>query len=237
MGMIQRSVCLLTALLMAPFVQAQDAGLPIIPEDIAAEFQAIGRLGNGAFRVRQGCTATLIAPNLIVTAAHCAAETGQSGRVFAAGWSRGDYIAASGTSLEIRHPAYALDGEHNPRFDIALTVLETPMTDVEPIPLGNLEAGDLYGTDAAILGYHRRTPHLLTGDFDCPISRFAEGLLLVGCQVINGNSGGPLLNQTAGGEWQIIGIVSSQFLEGAIVVEIPEWLRGEVATYRLDETQ
>ncbi|KMK68507.1 serine protease [Puniceibacterium sp. IMCC21224] len=212
-------------------VAAEIEALPPLADEIAAQFPAIGRLGHGGFRTQQGCTATLIAPNLIVTAAHCVAETGHSGRVFVAGWSRGDYIAARDSKREMRHPAYALDGTHHPRNDVALVVLDSPIDDVTPIPLGRVEEGGLHGTEVALIGYHRKTPHLLSGDFNCAATQFAVGLVYVGCPVINGNSGGPVLRENKDGAWQVVGVVSSQRGGGAIAVELPIWLRREVAAH------
>ena len=217
---------------MAPSpLAAQNNALPPLTDEIAAQFTAIGRFGQSGFRERQGCTATLIAPDLVVTAAHCASPNGTSERVFVAGWSRGDYIDASGTQNEIRHPAYATNGPHDPRNDIALIVLRNPIENVPPIPLSNKDEGEITGTQVALIGYHRQTPHLLSGDFTCPITDFSVGLFQVGCPVINGNSGSPVLNQTEDGTWQIVGVVSSQFGATAIVVDVPDWLRNEVANH------
>jgi hypothetical protein len=51
----------------------------------------------------------------------------------------------------------------------------------------------------------------------------------VGCPVINGNSGGPVLSQSEDGSWQVVGVVSSQIGAGAIAVQLPYWLRREMA--------
>ncbi len=214
-----------------PPVAAQQSALPPLADEIAARFPAIGRLGHAGFRVKQGCTATLIAPDLVVTAAHCVSDNGHSSNIFVAGWSRGDYIAARASRRELPHPAYGLTGVHNPRNDVALIILDSPIREVAPIPLGQVEHSALYNTEVALIGYHRKTPHLLSGDFTCPVTRYAAGLLHVGCRVINGNSGGPVLNKTAQGDWQVVGVVSSQLDGGAIVVELPDWLRRAVAAH------
>lgn len=208
---------------------AQQPSLPPLADEVAAQFPAIGRLGKAGFRIMQSCTATLIAPSLIVTAAHCAAKSGHSGNVFVAGLSRGNYIAARQSDTEIRHPAYALIGTHSPHNDIALIVLDSPIVDVTPIPLGFVEDDKLYGKNVALIGYHQQTPHLLSGDFSCPVTHFDLGLMHVGCPVINGNSGGPVLSQSEDGSWQVVGVVSSQIGAGAIAVQLPYWLRREMA--------
>lgn len=211
-------------------VAAQDLFLPPLTPEVAAQFSAIGRLGVAGFAT-QGCTATLIAPDLVITAAHCASENGHSERIFAAGWSHGEYITSRAFKREMRHPAYGPDGRHGPRNDVALIVLESAINDVQPIPLGDVEEGALDGTQAALIGYHRKNPDMLSGDFACPVIRFAVGLLHVGCPVINGNSGAPLLAPAKDGGWQVVGVISSRLGAGAIAVELPDWLRREVAAH------
>lgn len=208
--------------------QGRTQALPPLPDAVAAEFPAIGRLGQAGFRTRQGCTATLVAPQLIVTAAHCVSAKGESNSVFVAGWSRGDYIAARETGPQVRHPAYGLSG--GPDHDLAYVVLDSPIEDVTPIPLARQEAGSLMDREVALIGYHRQTPHILSGDFACPVSYFRPGLYFVGCPVINGNSGAPIMTQTEAGDWQVVGIISSRLPGGAIAVELPDWLFDEIAT-------
>ncbi|WP_417525565.1 trypsin-like serine peptidase [Marinovum sp.] len=202
-------------------------------DEIAAQFPAIGRLGHAGFRTKQACTATLIAPDLVLTAAHCVSEDGVSGRVFVAGWSRGDYVAARASKSEIRHPAYAVKGKPLITNDVALVVLESPMEEVTPLPLATQEEDAWDATEVALLGYHRRTPHLLSGDFTCPATRLGARLVHVGCPVIDGNSGSPVLSQAAQGGWQVVGVVSSRQGSGAIAVELPSWLRRTVAAHLL----
>ena len=234
-----RSLSIIAGLVLAlglfsPPVLAQDAStlrraLPPLDAQIAAQFPAIGRLGSDRFQVRQGCTATLIAPTLILTAGHCASKSGHSGREYFAGWYDGNFVAARHTALEIRHPAYSLDGVHRPNNDIALIVLDGPIEGVTPIPLGNVAHDALEGTDVALLGYHRRNPDRISGSFSCPVSFFGEGLYKVGCPVANGNSGAPILSQTEDGDWMVVGVVSSTLPGAAVVVEVSDWLRREVA--------
>lgn len=174
-----------------PPAAAQQETLPPQADEIAARFPAIGRLGHAGFRTRQGCTATLIAPDLIATAAHFASDAGHSGRVFVAGWSRGDYVAARGTMSEIRPPAYGLDGSNAPGM-MWLWSCWTARWKASTRWLGKPEEAAVDQSEVALIGHLRKPPHLPSGDFNCPVKRLGPGLMHVGCPVINGNSGGPL---------------------------------------------
>lgn len=223
---------LLCALLGSAELAAQSTALPILPPETRAEFAAVGRFGKAGFKSKQVCTATLIAPDLVLTAAHCVPASGAAENVFVAGWDRGDYLAFSPTAQEIRHPAYRGIRQHTPHNDIALAVLENPITDVAPLPLAAPDRTDLSGATLALVGYHGKTPHLLTGALDCPGTRFDAGLIRVACPVIGGNSGGPLLRRTDAGDWEIVGVVSSRNAGTAIGVDLLPWLREQIAQHR-----
>jgi hypothetical protein len=53
---------------------AQETSLLLLSDEIAANFPAIGRLGKVGFCDRRICKASLIALDLIATAAHCVSE-------------------------------------------------------------------------------------------------------------------------------------------------------------------
>lgn len=223
-----RSLALFTALLCSPAF-AQEA-LPPLPPEVRAEFTAVGRFGQAGFKRMEVCTATLIAPDLALTAAHCVSSSGKSDRVFVAGWDRGSYAAFSKSALEIRHPDFGIQTENIATADIALVALETPIADPAPLPLAapgsGLEAGEV-----ALLGYHRNTPHLLSGDLACPARPFENGLIRVDCPVVGGNSGGPVLRKTAPG-WEIIGVVSARHYGTAVVVALPPWLYEAIESHK-----
>jgi len=214
-----------------PSVTAQEQALPPLDAEVAAEFHAIGRLGYAGYRTKQSCTGTLIAPDLIMTAAHCVSGTGRSENVFIAGWSRGNYIASRKSKLEIRHPDYSEHDTQRVKNDVALVVLNGPIEDVAPIPLGEVKEDALTDTDVALIGYHRKTPHMLSGDFNCPVTFSGMELMHVGCPVTKGNSGGPILRSTEHGVWEVVGVVSSQNGDEAVAVKLPDWLRREVAAH------
>jgi trypsin len=173
----------------------------------------------------QFCGGSVIAPQLVMTAAHCVSDGSAEGLSVSVGstdWTAGTEIPVTEV---IVHPDY----DQAPSADVAVLRLAAPAP-VEPIALAGpgddgLEAA---GRPAVVSGWGSQTPFIgqvppldnalyeveLTvvadDDFQCgtdsPADQVcASDLLEDSCQ---GDSGGPLFADLPGGEVQI-GIVSS----------------------------
>ena len=187
-------------------VAAQDAppSLPGIigPDDRqsipSAEWpwSAIGRINRAGVA---HCTGTLIAPNQVLTTAHCLYDWQRrrwpppSSLHFLAGYSRDAYLAHRRGSELVLAPGYRPTREPDlsaAADDLAILVLNAPI-DIRPLPLD--------GTDTAgrvvQAGYSQDRAHILSIDEGCRVVGPTLGgrLLLHDCDATRGDSGSPLL--------------------------------------------
>ena len=235
LGRAARTLVTLLALALPGPLAAQDpetrmmtpreGELPALARDRLSDWEAVGRLNTRGVSRLGMCSAALIAPDTLLTAAHCVAgpdgnPTAPEMLHFAAGWYGGDHAADSPVaSYEVHPQAYAqvqLDVEH----DIALVYLAEPITEVTPLKIGST-----FAPPYALAGYHDHRPHRLSARFDCD-GRPVHQLLFVDCPVRPGNSGGPALS--GGPDWQVIGVVSASARGNALVVPVDEWVRGRL---------
>lgn len=208
----------LTSVVLFLASTAQAADLPVLPASDHPAWQAVGRVNAAGYRTREMCTGTLIAPDTVLTAAHCVAGTDGVGPradeiTFVAGWLRGTAAdSVSGASIWVHPQAYA-EGALDMRYDVALLTLERPST-VAPLGLSDTEPEAPFG----LVAYSSRRPHMLGADFACGGQRLA-GILRLDCAVTPGNSGGPVLVR-AGEGWAVAAVISAMGQGGALAVPV-----------------
>lgn len=229
--LVKLTAALALALAALSPAQAQQSGMPLLPLVYSPVFHAIGRLGDGTFTADQGCTGALIAPDLVLTAAHCVPGRGRGGLTFVAGWSERGETARAAVIRTLRHPDYAPEGTHGPSADLGLAVLATPLETPAPLALFAADQEPPFGTEVAILGYHAGAPQGLSGRFDCALGVAQERIFALPCPVRGGNSGSPLLTQTDGG-WQILGVASSRSgRNGTLAPALDAWLHAQLEAH------
>ncbi len=172
------------------------------------QWQAVGRFENGA----GFCTGTLIAADLVLTAAHCLfdATTGarlpESGFSFQAGLRNGHPVAFRSIRRTVMHPDYGFDLPDEldrVRSDIALLELDRPIPTgtVTPIPArGNAVEGDR----VQIVSYGRDREDYASLEDGCFVEAGNNGLQVLSCHIDPGSSGSPVFMSSQGR----IGIVS-----------------------------
>lgn len=96
------------------------------------------------------CSGTLVAPQVVLTAGHCAAA-GISTRIFI-----GDDVTSAGTIIPVQqaitHPRYRSDGAADPYDDLTVLILTEEIPDVTPAPICSLQAL-ASATSVMLVGY------------------------------------------------------------------------------------
>jgi V8-like Glu-specific endopeptidase len=216
--------------------------LPLLGEPVRSQFAAVGAVNFAGFKTTASCSGALVAPDLVLTAAHCVQGPEQpapfpGSRQFVAGLNLDTYVA-NRQSVEIMvHPAYALASDSARfRYDIALIRLVEPIPTAKVRPLKIAQGAERRPGPFAILGYSRFRPYVLSGRFDCMRSNGVDALeLLTDCEVVGGNSGSPVLAQVEG-EWQIVSVVVATLTEDgekrSLAVPVLDWVLDHVAEAR-----
>lgn len=180
------------------------------------ELRAVGRLNHGG----GFCTATLIAPDRVMTAGHCLfyARTGRpvpAQRIhFLAGYRQGRAVAHRIGRRVVLHWSYRPPrprGLSEMAADVAIVLLDRPILGVAPIPL----AGPTGALDRLIsISYARDRAELPSIERGCRTLARRGPLLFTDCDVNFGGSGGPLLLDTPDG-LRVAAIVSGAVRAGA----------------------
>ena len=210
----RRAAALLGALLTAaPAAAAAPApgpqpSAPVDPRALVDAdrypWSAVGKLFNS---IGGACTAAAIAPDRVLTAAHClyAFRTRRFLRPesihFLLGYARGDYRVHARVSSIAIGPGYDPGDEtRTAAHDWAVLTLAEPLPPaVRPIPLA--AAPPAPGAPIAIGGFAQDRAYLMTADLHCRLLGPSAGSAVLGhdCVIAHGDSGAPVLNRVGGG--------------------------------------
>jgi protease YdgD len=182
--------------------------------DESRGWEAVGRLNLGT---RGFCTGTLIAPDLVLTAAHCLFDKETGARVdpakieFLAGWRNGSALAYRTARKALPHPDYIYSGDEGVdrvAYDVALVQLD------QPVRLWNVQPFDLdvrpsTGDEVGVVSYAQDRSDVPSLQETCHVlSREAEAIVM-DCSVDFGSSGAPVFS-FRDGVARVVSVVSAK---------------------------
>lgn len=216
--MLRSLLCLAAAALLwsAAPASADGALRTLATADDGRGWEGVGRLDFGETGF---CTAALVAPDIVLTAAHCVHDpaTGEviapATVAFRAGLRFGRADASRGIRRIVVHPGYvhgpgAGDRLERVRDDLALLELDRSVRNGSVHPFRTRPDVDP-GMPVEIVSYGRDRAEAPAREVGCEVLTRDADVFVLSCSVDFGSSGAPVF-VSVGGEMRIVSVVSAK---------------------------
>ncbi|GHC55995.1 trypsin-like serine peptidase [Neogemmobacter tilapiae] len=217
---------------------AQDSALtPLTSRYQLLGWEAVGRVevySNG--RLQSTCTGTLIARDLVLTAAHCVWQDGATVSAdqvgFRAGYLNGSSIADSRVAKLAVLAGYAATDKSSVaqvRQDVALLELSQSIDSTQAAPF-SVDLPD-QDSEISVVSYGQGREEYLSWQKRCMILGRYDGLYALSCRATFGTSGAPVFDRS-GGRSRIVSIISGTGVVEGETVSFGMILPEQVATLK-----
>ncbi|MBO9395549.1 trypsin-like serine protease [Shimia sp. R9_2] len=196
--MIARLIACLFSVCVASFAVAQDTGLRRL--DTGEDSRDWGAVGRLEIDGRGFCTGALVAPGLVLTAAHCLYSKDKGRRhdvaqiEFRAGWRNGRAEAYRKVKRAVVHPKYRYSGQteiEDVQNDLALLELHHPIRNTKITPF---ETADTLrkGSRIGVVSYAVGRAEAPSFQEMCRVMGRQKGVYVLSCNIDFGSSGAPV---------------------------------------------